>query len=475
MKETTKVSIGGYAFTLDVDAYQLLQGYLDSLKEHFSTKNEGAEIIQDIEARMSELLQLKNVKGDGVITLADAKDIVKIMGNPKDFGDEVSDDEAKSSEGGDKKTQSSITKKFYRDSDNAILGGVCSGIGHYFNLDPVIVRVIYVVLALGVNPISGKLSAFLFLFYFLLWIIMPAARTFTQRLSMSGEDPSIESIQSGNVRSPKKGEKAGKVLLKVISIVIGVFCYMIGISIILCGIGLLFFSNVTGLPTLTEFLEILGMDRANLDISMIVAWFIPAIILLYIGIRIMIKFTVRDLIVVGCLFAIWLLSSFYIGSAVTRFAREHKRDVSVTETIQTQTGSNTLYVELGQAYRKAESIGDDDSSIFRLNGQNTSWFFIPSVRVEKDSTANDFSIELNKRAFAWSISVARQKAEDAHFDISVNDSLVTINPKLYNKNNPWDRQYYDVVITCPATKEVKVNAFFPKYAGFRHKNININM
>ena len=91
MKETTKVSIGGYAFTLDVDAYQLLQGYLDSLKDHFSTKNEGAEIIQDIEARMSELLQLKNVKGDGVITLADAKDIIKIMGNPKDFGDEVSE------------------------------------------------------------------------------------------------------------------------------------------------------------------------------------------------------------------------------------------------------------------------------------------------------------------------------------------------------------------------------------------------
>lgn len=474
MKETTKVSIGGYAFTLDIDAYELLKEYLESLREHFSSKNEGAEIIQDIESRMSELLQLKNVKSDGVITLADARDIVKIMGNPKDFEDGASDDESGEARENDKKIPSSITKKFYRDSDNAILGGVCSGIGHYFNLDPVIVRVLYVVLTFGVNPISGKLSAFLFLFYFLLWVVMPAARTFSQKLSMSGDDPSIESIQSGNVRSPKKGEKAGRVLLKIISIGCGIFCYIIGISIILTGIGVLFFSGMTGLPTLSEFLQIMGIDGASLDISMIFAWFIPAVIFLYVGIRLMIKFTVRDLIIVGCLFVAWLIAGLYIGTAATRLARQHKRGVWATEIMPFQTQSNTLYVELGQTYRHAEAVGGGDTT-FKLDGADPSWFFIPYINVRKDSTASDFSIEVKKKAFAWSIAAARQKAEDARFDINVKDSLITINPKLYNKNNPWDRQYYDLIITCPSTKEVKLNAVFPRYTSFRHNNISIDL
>lgn len=474
MKETIKVSIGGYAFTLDIDAYELLQSYLNSLKEHFSTKSDGAEVIQDIESRMSELLQLKNVKNEGVITLADAKDIVKIMGNPKDFGDESSQDEEAASESNDKKTVSSITKKFYRDSDNAILGGVCSGIGHYFNLDPVIIRVAYVVLAFGVNPISGKISAFLFLFYFLLWVIMPAARTFTEKLSMSGEDPTIESIQSGNVRSPKKGTKTGQVLLKIIRIIIGVFCYMIGISIVLGGIGMLFFSNITGLPSMSECLEIVGMNKSNLEISLIVAWFIPAIIFLYVGIRIMIKFTVRDLIIVGSLFAIWLISGIYIGTAATRLAKEYRHDALSIETIQPQTVSNTLYVELGKQYKNAESVAGENVA-FKLEGENPSWFLIPSIRIEKDSTINDFSIEINKRAFAWSSNAARQKAEDAHFDIIMTDSLVTINPTLYNKNNIWDRQYYDITINCPTVKSVKTDAIFTRYKGYRKKNIQIDL
>lgn len=469
MKETIKVSIGGYAFTLDMDAYELLQEYLESLKQHFSSQNEGAEIIRDIEARMSELLQMKNVDNDNVITLDDARDIIKIMGNPKDFEDSKSeDDQSVENKESEYKANSSITKKFYRDTNNSVLGGVCSGIGHYFNLDPVIVRVVYVVLTMGVNPLSGKLSAFLFLFYFILWIIMPAARTFNQKLSMSGEDPSIESIQSGNVRSPRKGAKAGRILLKTIRIIIGVFCYIVGISIILSGIGLLLFSNVTGLPTLNEFLGILGVGNSNLDISILVAWFIPAIIFLYIGVRIMIKFTVRDLIVVGCLFAMFMIASLYIGTTVTKIAKQHRREATFVDTIQPQTQADTLYIKLGQAYHSGEVIGgsDSNSSIYRIDGTDPSWYIVPNVRIEKDSTASNFKVEINKKAFAWSISSARQKVEEAQFDIEIKDSLITVNPKLYNKNEPWDRQGYDLVIICPTTKEVKPDGVFSRYFRF---------
>ncbi|SHF79428.1 PspC domain-containing protein [Dysgonomonas macrotermitis] len=465
MKETTKVSIGGYAFTLDVDAYEELQAYLENLKRHFSTKDEGAEIIQDIEARMSELLQLKNAKTDGVITLEDAKDIIKIMGNPKDFEDESASDNPTSDTAEDDKRPASIGKRFYRDTDNAILGGVCSGIGHYFNLDPVMVRVIYLILLSVSNPLSHKISAFFFLLYFILWIVMPAARTFAQKLAMSGKTPTIENIQSGNLPVKKKGAAAGRVLIKTLKILVGLICYLTGISIILAGAAMFFFAPATGLPTFNELTTILGFSNANLGITLILVWFIPALIIIYIGIRIMIEFTSRDLIIIGIGFGIWVVACGYGASVTTHIAQQYKHQSSESQIIQPQTQADTLYINIGNLYKQADLVGASKYT-YKLEGNPDSWFFVPSIRVVEDTTAQNFSIEINKKAFASSKRKAKAKADKAKFDVQMQDSLVTINPRLYNKKKQWDREYFNIVITRPKSKEVKIDSRFPDSRDF---------
>ena len=87
MKPTIRVSIGGLAFNLEEDAFRVLDDYLKALRRHFEKNSESGEIISDIELRLSELLQMRVSSADGVVSMADALDIIKIMGSPKDFDD----------------------------------------------------------------------------------------------------------------------------------------------------------------------------------------------------------------------------------------------------------------------------------------------------------------------------------------------------------------------------------------------------
>lgn len=82
MKPTVRVSIGGLAFNLEEDAFHVLDSYLKSLRRHFSENPEADEIIADIESRLSELLQMRINGNDGVVSITDAQEITKIMGNP---------------------------------------------------------------------------------------------------------------------------------------------------------------------------------------------------------------------------------------------------------------------------------------------------------------------------------------------------------------------------------------------------------
>lgn len=454
MKETIKVSIGGYAFTLDVDAHDVLKGYLDNLKSHFSGKSDGDEIIQDIEARMSELLQLKNVKGENVISLNDAKDIINIMGNPCDFGEDETGGTTNSTPV-DKEVPG-IAKKFYRDQDNSILGGVCSGIANYFRYDPVIIRVAYIAAVILLNPISHKLSASLVVFYVLLWIIMPVAKTFTQKLAMSGEDPSIEGITSGTARPKIKGEKAGRTLLKVMQILIGILSCFIGMSILLGGIIAVVGPIGFGLPSLNELSDVAGFKSLNFGFSLILLLVVPAFMFLYFGIRIMINFTLKDLLVLGVALIIGIGTSVYTTASTIKYARYFERKSSANQIVPVTTPSDTLYVKLDPKYLSAEEIGHN-SELFIERGDLNSYFLMPKVRVLKDSIYADFAIDIKKTAFDRSYGYAKRKAENAKFDYATQDSLVTISPRKYDRNNPWDREYFEVTIYCPISKEVQLD------------------
>ncbi len=190
MKKTISINIAATAFYIDEDAYEKLQQYLKKLEAWFNGKAGGQEIITDIENRLSELFSERINPKTGVITLAMAEEVISIMGQPEDFSPQAGSEPEESTETGEKETFQNYTsrRRLYRDLDNKVLGGVCSGIAAYFNIDPVLVRVIFAILpflSFGVIiPI-----------YIILWIAMPAAITAAQKLEMRGENINVSNIE----------------------------------------------------------------------------------------------------------------------------------------------------------------------------------------------------------------------------------------------------------------------------------------
>lgn len=184
MKKTLTVNLNNIVFHIDDDAYEMLQIYLSEIADHFQSEDEKKEIMNDIEARIAELFTEKLQKNKNVVNLTDVQEIVEIMGKPSQYTGEDEEPEVPKS---DKKQQKS--RRFYRDPENALLGGIGGGLAAYFNWDVTWVRVALVVLAL----VS---SGYVILIYIIVWLIAPQAITASQRLEMQGEDVTVESIKT---------------------------------------------------------------------------------------------------------------------------------------------------------------------------------------------------------------------------------------------------------------------------------------
>ena len=189
MKKTLTVNLGGTVFHIDEDAYQLLDKYLSNLRIHFRKEEGSDEIMDDFEMRISELLNERVRLGYEVITIEQVEEVIKRMGKPE----EIFEEEEKSTDHEDnyraqqQETHTQTTKKrLMRDPDNRILGGVAGGFAAYMDWDPTAVRIVLFLLMFFYG-ITVPL-------YFLLWIIVPMARTATEKLEMRGQSVTVENI-----------------------------------------------------------------------------------------------------------------------------------------------------------------------------------------------------------------------------------------------------------------------------------------
>jgi len=186
MKKTLTVNISGSVFHIDEDAYNVLNDYLQSIKKHFSRTEGREEIISDFEARIAEMLHEQVNNGKQVITIEDIGKVMDVIGQPSEFdGDQLDQDGKKTEKNG------KASKRLYRDPDNTIIAGVCSGLGSYFHSDPVWFRLAFV-LAIIFGFGTG------FIVYIILWIVVPEAETTAEKLEMKGEKVNISNIEKIN-------------------------------------------------------------------------------------------------------------------------------------------------------------------------------------------------------------------------------------------------------------------------------------
>jgi len=177
MKKVININFQGRILPIEELAYEILKQYIDSLRDYFKNEEGCDEIINDIDCRIAELCDDRLKKGAPCITEVDMNLIITSIGRPADFEAQDGFEASSSSNtystedtagGNDYDNESSNkdqtqNKKLYRDEHNKVLGGVCSGIANYFNLDPLLVRILWIFL-IGVNILG----------YLILWIAVPS-------------------------------------------------------------------------------------------------------------------------------------------------------------------------------------------------------------------------------------------------------------------------------------------------------------
>ena len=204
MKEITRIHLAKTAFSIEIEAKSLLEKYLNSIQKNMNAE---PEAMREIEARMVEILAERGVMKEGVISADDVLAIQKQMGESRDFadGDSPVDDDL-DGDGPESKPE----KQLMRDTDNAIIGGVCAGVAAYFNINPLWVRLIAIV-----SPFATFGTAVLI--YVVMWLSMPPARTASDKLRMRGKPVTLAALKkvavdSGSAIATESRDLASKIL-----------------------------------------------------------------------------------------------------------------------------------------------------------------------------------------------------------------------------------------------------------------------
>ncbi|SBV94316.1 PspC domain-containing protein [uncultured Dysgonomonas sp.] len=186
MKKVIEVSIGGINFTMEDDAYYRLKEYLRRFEETISDKKEAREVMEDVEARVAEIFQKEMKFSNQVVDMKLVQVVIDHLGEvePKTQNENQTSSQSSYDLG---EEYSKGNKKFYRDMDDKMLAGVCSGIATYTGVDVTIIRLIFVALAFAYG--SAILA------YFILWIVSPRAETIAQKLELRGYAPTADNIR----------------------------------------------------------------------------------------------------------------------------------------------------------------------------------------------------------------------------------------------------------------------------------------
>jgi phage shock protein PspC (stress-responsive transcriptional regulator) len=472
MKKTVKINISGIFFNIDEDAYQILQNYLAHVNRKFSAEPEGKEIISDIESRIAEILQSKINNQKQVLSKEDIDEIIDIMGRPEDFDNENT-----------QRSNYAYSRRMYRDPDNRVLGGVCSGMAAYFNIDPVIIRVLFLVLlfAWGVAGII----------YIVLWALLPPAYTTAQKLEMRGENMSINDIEK-NVRAEFETVKSnlhnykntrsynqtrgfldeffrtiGQIILVFFKIIGGI----IGFAMVLAGLGLLiglagwFIIGEPFMPWNNFFIDnqLVYTDLLHsflnpntiwiFAISVFLIIFIPLVALIYSGLKLLLRFRINDkpFAIIG--FSLWFLS--IIAVVILSFSQVRNISVSVKtseDILIENAGNKVLYLKATENENTKSSkfyIFDGEFTVTYDKNDNKVLYAYPEIDILR-SLENKPTVELVKTGRGLNHIKAEENTQKIEYLCKQQDSLVVFDAFYpLTKNNVWVFPEVDVKVRIP--------------------------
>lgn len=490
MNKTVNINIGGLFFNIDENAFQKLSRYFDAIKQSLSNSNGQEEIMKDIEIRVAELLQEKQLSDKHVVNLTDVDAVISVMGQPEDYRI----DEENGASSNEFSTKNTIVKKLYRDKESSLVGGVCAGLGHYFGIDTVWIRIFLFVLVWFWG--TGVLA------YIILWIVMPEAVTTSEKLEMKGSPVNISNIEKkvreefenvsqkfkngefdelGN--SIKTGaERVGNNLGDVIISIFKIFAKVLGGLIIVLSatslIGICIVSIVmlfsTALPTNTVFNYIrtpIGLETPLWiqGILFLLAVGIPFFFLLILGLKLLIS-NLKSIgnIAKYTLLALWIIAmSLLIGLGVNEVSQLAFDGKIVQKQEITMKPNDTLFLKFKNNDFYDKKI--DGNVDFRLSQDENGKTVIYSNEVSIEILKTDAKVpyfEIEKLAEGKSVFDAKQKAEKIKYSyklegnkLSLNNYFLTeLSQRFRNRN-----QKIEIFLYLPQGTLIKPDASVENY------------
>ena len=491
MKTTVKINLSGQIFNLDDDAYQALKDYLDAISKRFRDTEEGAEIISDIESRIAELFQSKINEKKEVITLEDVNDVIATMGQPEDFLEEegMEGDTGRTYRNGRK------SKKYYRDADNSILGGVCAGLAAYFGIENWIMRLIWVIFFMATG-------GFMLLLYLVLWIAVPKAVTAAEKLEMRGEKVTVSNIEKTikeEYESVKENVKEGydkvknskelnrtknameevfHVIGQIILVFLKILLFIVGFALIIGGLAVLTALSVAvffresilpfgtmgwSLQSLNDFFGVLG-DPTSMTLISIALFFtivIPLIALVYGGLKMMFRFKANDKMIGLTAFVLWILSVVFLVTmaAVEGWNFNAYGRFSTTESLD-EFSSDTLVVQMNtdpgiEGFNDEWYTNYDDS----WNMISTEDKFYGKINLDvAPGDDEEFELAIRKNSQGRNRAEASMNAGRLDYDWEQDGKTLLLDPYFsMEKSDNWRSPGTKVTVLVPPGKFIRLD------------------
>ena len=489
MNKTIIINISGAIFHIEEDAYEILRNYMTDVKKHFGLSPDSFEIVTDIENRIAELFtELLKRDLKQVIVIENVQEIINQMGLPSDFGNETGIPQAAGNDTG-AINEAPIIRKLYRDVDDKVIGGVCSGLGHYFDIEPVWIRLIWAILFF-----AGGIG---FIAYIILWISMPPARSRAERLSMKGQRVNLETIKNSvteelkdvkqNLISYKNQlEQSGigeriELFFKEVFTIIGKFFRIafslvsgfIGAVLILTGSLVLIVLLVVAMTLLlsptnatwTKFPFIILQSNLHIwaVISVVIAVFIPFLFLVLLGIHILFKKFYLNTSISVSLLIVWLIMFSFAGYIALSTVYQNNEQASIDHEVEIKTPlTKSLFIKADNSSDYLNSINENELSKkdgkwnIELNDDYDSRRFL-NLQIDKsDSTAPILLEQFHAKGI--NKHEALKHADQISYSFSQQDSILKFPQNIhYNTANGFHLEFLEMTLKLPIGFTIRVD------------------
>lgn len=478
-------TVGGISFQFQESANKALGAYLAEIRKHLSDRQDASEIAEDIEARVAEVLLEVNGGSTTVITDEVVSIVIERIGKPSeiDFG------------AGPDATERTVqneryTRRLYRDGSNSVFAGVCSGLGVYFNSDPILFRVAF--LLLFFIPMFGHHhhmgNGFSILLYAILWVVIPKAKTHRQLMEMHGKSFDLNSVKENVAKEFKDAASSMKtrtghdgfmerlglffgelffVVGKVFKVLFGLFSLVfivIGVSLIALLFGVMFFDAGNLVTGASQHCNIYIQELASIFIGTDGFWgmtipatimvLIPTLGLIYVGLRLAFKFRSSDRLIGFTALGLWL-AALVVGAVYSFSEIKDFQKSSWVKTVQPISIQrvDTLVIQAVEMDRIEGSCNfdsdDDNDQPFYLGADGKTLLRMATLNLENGKT-QPLSAWVDQFSMGETKDEANKNAQRVDISVALQGNELNLDPVItFTKNNKWRFQKGCVNLSIP--------------------------